>query len=632
MNSKISVIVPVYNVEDYLQRCVQSILSQIHKELEIILVDDGSTDSSALICDKLACEDSRIKVIHKVNGGLSSARNEGINIATGEYIAFVDSDDYIDPHMYNRMLDSITNNNADLCICGTKWINEDGSLFTGTIQSVVKDEVLEGNCKFDKLCQEGSFYYVMAVCKLYKKHLFDGVRFPVGRIHEDEFVVHRLFSQCKRITCLQEELYYYVQRKNSIMHGSYSIKHLDAVYAYLDRYLFFKKHHYYTTWPLYQAYGTLMLCMKKNDVYNERHIIWRAIVDVCKELKCNPRAVKLLLWFLYKVSRGVCAYFKYKIYLAKHYYSQKTRFVLLGTPVHGNLGDQAIVYSEKQFIKEHYRNSIILEVPNDLLIRFPKLCMRYIRGNDTIIIDGGGNLGTLWQEEDDKISNIIQMFRNNRIVIFPQTCFYDGKKKDKRIINNRKTYRDAKCLSVMLRDKASFDYFTDCFRDIKAYYVPDIALRIRLKSRNNRRHGVILCFREDLERMLNKESEEYIKMYLSENKIPFKNLSTVVPYSITQKNREQELMSIWEEFANAELVITDRLHAMIFSAITGTPCIAADNKSGKVGGTYEWISELDYIRFTPELCNIPNMINEMKMKNCLYTFEYPDWLIERILS
>ena len=148
----ISVIVPVYKVEQYLDKCISSIVNQTYDNLEIILVDDGSPDNCPKICDNWAEKDQRIKVVHKQNGGLSSARNEGIVVATGKYISFIDSDDYIDSQTYEKMIFSITSTEADMCICGMKWVNEDGSLFQGVQESTVKNEVLEDQDNiFEKL-------------------------------------------------------------------------------------------------------------------------------------------------------------------------------------------------------------------------------------------------------------------------------------------------------------------------------------------------------------------------------------------------------------------------------------------------------------------------------------------------
>lgn len=213
----ISVIVPVFNVEKYLENCVTSIINQTYANLEILLIDDGSTDRSGALCDQYAGKDSRIQVIHKTNGGLSDARNVGIDHSHGNYLVFVDSDDLIHATMVERLYHALKEQDAEISLCN--WVSVDERyqpLFTDHA-SPIKDEVLTGEQAIKKLFMANGYYYVVAWNKLYKASLFNDVRFIYGRVNEDEFIVHRLFGQCKSIVCIQDELYYYLQRSDSIM-------------------------------------------------------------------------------------------------------------------------------------------------------------------------------------------------------------------------------------------------------------------------------------------------------------------------------------------------------------------------------------------------------------------------------
>ena len=238
----ISVIVPVYNVDRYLVRCVDSIINQTYKNLEIILVDDGSTDKSPQICDSYLQKDTRIRVVHKQNGGLSSARNAGLDTATGEYIAFVDSDDYILPEMYEVLFRLIDENNADMAVSSYQKVDEAGIPLQSK-NTNGKDEVLSG----DEVLSIGMKDIDMMACsKLYKSSIFDDIddiRFPEGRLHEDEFTTHHILSKCSRIVSTSARMYMYTQRAGSIMgtaEESFIVKRLDdAVYAFKDRYNFF---------------------------------------------------------------------------------------------------------------------------------------------------------------------------------------------------------------------------------------------------------------------------------------------------------------------------------------------------------------------------------------------------------
>ncbi len=236
MNELISVIVPVYNVEKYLKRCVDSILNQTYKNLEIILVDDESPDNCPAICDEYAKKDSRIKVIHKTNGGLSDARNAGIIISGGKYIAFVDSDDYISYEMIQILYDRIKEDKSDMAICNFTYVDEamNGiSKLNGDMP--IKDRKLSGYEALMSLTKPRCHYYVTAWNKLYNKKLFEDILFPIGKLHEDEFVVHKIFDKCQYVSCVEKPMYYYVQREQSIVHTAYSVKRLDAVEAFFQR-------------------------------------------------------------------------------------------------------------------------------------------------------------------------------------------------------------------------------------------------------------------------------------------------------------------------------------------------------------------------------------------------------------
>lgn len=230
--NKISVIVPVYNVEAYVERCVRSIMAQTYQNLEIILVDDGATDRSGAICDELAKEDNRIIVIHKTNGGLSDARNAGVAMATGAFIGFVDSDDYIVPEMYERMEAAITRQEADIAVCNYNYVNNDGELIADKAGiHPIGEEVISGKEAISKLVGPTYSYWVTAWNRLYRSEIAKAVSFPKGKIHEDEFTAHLFYDKAKKVVGVKEACYQYVVREDSIMTKKFSTKNLDYVDA-----------------------------------------------------------------------------------------------------------------------------------------------------------------------------------------------------------------------------------------------------------------------------------------------------------------------------------------------------------------------------------------------------------------
>ena len=235
----ISVIVPVYNVEAYLARCVDSILAQTYSNLEIILVDDGTKDSSDRICDAYAEKDARIRVIHKANGGLSSARNAGIDIARGEYIGFVDSDDWIEPDTYETMLELALRENAKLVCAGRYDVqSETGEKTVGLChprQETVSGEEMVRRIFTWENCDSASWD------KLYHRSLFRQIRFPEGKIVEDVPIMYLIVLDAGRVALLDKPVYNYFHRPGSITTARISEKtfhfsqHTEIIYPYIQK-------------------------------------------------------------------------------------------------------------------------------------------------------------------------------------------------------------------------------------------------------------------------------------------------------------------------------------------------------------------------------------------------------------
>jgi len=222
-NPLISVIVPIYNVEEYLNRCVESIVNQTYQNLEIILVDDGSPDNCPQMCDEWAGKDSRIKVIHKENGGLSDARNAGMKIATGDYISFIDSDDWIDRKTFSLVMEKIIAAKAQ--IGAFNIISVDSNSFTPDLSD--EYELLNSEQAIENTIDDTGVKTV-AWNKVYHKNVLQGLTFPKGKLHEDEFFTFHALDKAEKIVYLHRQCYYYFQRPTSIM-GQYNVKHLDML-------------------------------------------------------------------------------------------------------------------------------------------------------------------------------------------------------------------------------------------------------------------------------------------------------------------------------------------------------------------------------------------------------------------
>ena len=225
MNELISIIIPVYNVDSYLEICVQSVLNQSYKTIEIILVDDGSTDSSGVICDKLARNDRRVRVIHKPNGGLSDARNIGIKNAKGDYFFFVDSDDQIDLQSLEYLYELLKEHDSEIAICDLLHCYTEDVITYNYGKKVIdyssKDAIIE-------MLYQKSFL-VSACGKLFAKKCFDDISFPVGIIYEDSAVMYKIFERASSIVYSDAKLYAYMHRNETITTKKFSFRNFDIL-------------------------------------------------------------------------------------------------------------------------------------------------------------------------------------------------------------------------------------------------------------------------------------------------------------------------------------------------------------------------------------------------------------------
>ena len=223
----LSIIVPVYDVENYLQKCIDSILAQTFTDFELILVEDGSPDGCPALCDAAAAKDARIRVLHQKNGGLSAARNAGLDAARGAWIGFVDSDDYIAPEMYEAMYQAVQNTGADLALCDYAEVDEAGvpcqSMHVRLEKKDFTGRELLKNAT-DSMIQP-------AWNKLYRRAVFAQLRYPEGKLNEDLFLIPKICLQIQKAVVVPKALYYYVQRGGSIMNGSKTLRHFDAAEA-----------------------------------------------------------------------------------------------------------------------------------------------------------------------------------------------------------------------------------------------------------------------------------------------------------------------------------------------------------------------------------------------------------------
>lgn len=314
-NVKISIIVPVYNTEKYLKRCIESIINQTYKNLEVILVDDGSSDKSPLICDEYAKKDKRIKVIHKENGGASSSRNIGMDVATGKYITFVDSDDFIKEDFVEYLYNLCIENNCEIVQCSF----EVGS--NEKFSDTSKIEKIEVYSNIEALCSRS--LKVTPWGKLYKTETIKSIKFPLGIINEDDATYYKFIYNSKSVCITNKQLYYYYQSDNSVMRNNSKYKRTDFINIYKDRIKFFKEKKEVILYEKsYERFCLVLMlfyinCKKDRENTNDK----KQILDLYREnlkivLKSKYTSIKFKLMFIiFNLTPNGCAFIINKLKL-----------------------------------------------------------------------------------------------------------------------------------------------------------------------------------------------------------------------------------------------------------------------------------------------------------------------------
>ena len=232
MNETVSVIIPVYKVEKYLDRCVESVVNQTYKNLEIILVDDGSPDNCPQMCDAWAQKDARIKVIHKENAGLGMARNSGLEMATGEFIMFIDSDDWISERAAEVFLQRLLADGTDMAVCHIYYAYDGDRIDEAVFTKWMTDTVVRGNELFN--FRDGKNWSVSAWNKMYKRGVLSGIKYPILKCGEDLWVYPQIVNNCNKVSLISEPLVFYYQRAESITNSMTEERRIDELTATLN--------------------------------------------------------------------------------------------------------------------------------------------------------------------------------------------------------------------------------------------------------------------------------------------------------------------------------------------------------------------------------------------------------------
>lgn len=362
--------------------------------------------------------------------------------------------------------------------------------------------------------------------------------------------------------------------------------------------------------------------------YAKKSLTLREQLEMVKESFDRNRTAKVgkfnilhLLWRIYEISKESLYELKQRILFAVYLkYPLGEKAFIIGTPDHTNIGDSAIVVSEVLFLKKRGVDiKRIKEISVATYKKYESIIVRALDSRVKIFMHGGGNMGDQWLEEELFRRKVMHTFAKNPIVIFPQTYFYTnteaGKEQEEK---SKKTYNDRNNLCIVARENKSYDEMKRVYSDANVLLTPDIVLSTTMDDFGVKavdRSGILLCFRSDLEKNLTEEQTISLKAMVNELGYEVSEIDMISDVPIYPNSRIDVVRSKMQQMAAAKMVITDRLHGMVFAAITGTPCVVFGNNNHKILGTYEWIRHLDYIRYVDTVQEATRCILELLEKN-----------------
>ena len=644
MSALISVIIPIYKVERYLDRCIKSVVNQSYKNLEIILVDDGSPDNCGIICDSWAKRDERIVVLHKENGGLSSARNEGMKLAHGDYYLFIDSDDWVYSTLCEGALNDCYKYNADIVVFGYVKVNENNGRVLD-VDCPIDCEIIDSEEGIKRLVSSELQNY--AWNKLYKAELFNNIEYPEGKVWEDIGTTYKVFAKASIILLTNRILYNYVVRDGSITMLPSSKAILDIFELRYQQYL--------NLLNLKPNLGQLclpQLCISAVEVCirlgkNAETIgALEFLRSVKGQLKIKNYKIRLIwaneqvFFILFNIlnrNRSKLKYLKNRVKKVRQYLvckhtfisSLKKKFIkkeslsinntcvpicyIIGLPDHDNLGDHAITLASKRMIKKYNSVYTIHTISENNYWKLRTSLKKNIKKEDIIVLHGGGNIGNQYMYIENIRRDVIKKFSSYRKIIFPQTVYFTNNKQGEKVYRSSgKLYKKANKLTIFAREKYSFDILKNLCGESKVKLCPDIVLSLSEENyTQGERKGIMLCLRIDREAVITYEERLYIRTIIENYSHDIYDSDTCIKEYCDEKKGEQEVYKKLNQFSGYQLIITDRLHGMVFAALTKTPCVAISNYNTKIKGVFDWIKKLNYISYIENISKMEEAIDKV---------------------
>lgn len=702
---KVSVIIPVYNVEKYIRECVESVLNQTLDNIEIIIVNDGTKDNSMEVIQDLCEENNNIIVINKENGGLSSARNEGLKYARGEYISFIDSDDYIESNFLEILYDRAKSEDLDITYCSYTRLYEDDRIEKRKRKDILYDKCMSGvDFLYNQLVNED--YFETAWSGIYKAKFFneENIRFYENILHEDVDFTPKVLLVAEKVKLINNYGYIYRERENSITYGKIHYDRVFPITIIINEFIkIYNETNDSSTREcmsilIVNLLNRILSSMRFIDNKDENQLLYQnidksSIIKVIRKNKyidCTKIITNLFKLYLFKSSPSTfeivkrnyttlkTRYLKITEYINKYKVNKqrgirlismiksaiirligsenidKMKYAISGIysikffrlknkkkifymliPQHGNLGDQGIAYASKLYLKNKFKEYEVIEVYKDDTYKYSKAIKNVINEDDLIILHGGGNMGNLYIGEELPRRHIIKNFKDNKIISFTQTISFTSDIEGRNELNKMiDIYNNHPDLTLIAREEKSYEVMKKEFFNNKIIKCPDIVfyLNNKLNDTNIKRENIMTCLRADKEcymgqnikqELIHNIKNTYEKVIISD---------TLIRKRVLKEEREEILQSLWNQFYSSKVVITDRLHGMIFCAITKTPCIVTRSLDHKIVESYKWIKKLNYIRMVDDLSfeNIKPIIDELSNLKHIDEFDFDTLYFDRL--
>lgn len=641
----ISIIMSTYNEKiEWIKESIESILNQTYKDFEFLITIDKPENGELIkLVQEYAQKDARINVIiNKENKGLIWSLNNMLSIAKGEYIARMDADDISLPERLEKQLNYIEEKNVDFIGSNTINFNDNNTYKTSLF---LNDYDIKENLYNGAFIPHPTWFV--------KKEVYielKGYRNIYAAEDYDFFL--RAIKHGFLVSNIKEPLLKYRMNLNGISKSNALKQKLTSKYL-LDN---FEKVDKITYDMIVEHINPFLLESEKyakgeliyNKIKSTRNIfvkllnLFILIINYNVFLKYNTyNNVKNKVAFRYNLKNQqlgirIKHYIKLFVYplikkkiINKNILAEKNVY-LVDVPQFRNLGDHAIAYAEKNFFEKNFPEYNIIEIPIDEFeTNFFSIC-KNAKASDVIVLVGGGNFGIEYYILELHRRELIKRCKS-KIVLFPQTIYfgysYFGLKQ---LMHSKKIYSANQNLILFAREKKSYNIMKYYFNN-KSYLSPDIVLSLKLKPNKKDRNNILLCLRNDVESNINGFIKEELIGYLNNNQINYDTYDTVLDHNVLLKNRNQELLNSFNKFNSYKLVITDRLHGMIFSSITNTPCIVLKNYNYKVDGVYNsWLKNIPYIKLiNDEKKIIKEILSLYSNKNLDYNYSEFNNLLDK---